>query len=65
MTERVPTDPALLEMAARLANLSLPSGRAVELVPVMDGVFGMLDSLDQRGLGETAPAMAFNAAWDK
>lgn len=65
MTKRLPVDPALLEAAARLGNLSLPAGRAAELVPAMDGVFGMLDSLDQGSLGETPPSAAYNAAWEK
>lgn len=65
MKTRLPVDSGLLEAAARLGNLPLPAGRATELVPVMDGVFAMLDSLDQGRLGETAPASAFNAAWEK
>ena len=65
MANRVPTDPDLLQAAARLGNLPLTPARAAELVPVMEGVFGMLDSLDQGSLGETAPACAFNAAWVK
>jgi hypothetical protein len=65
MTNRRSVDAALLEAAARLANLPMPAGRAAELVPAMDGVFAMLDSLDQGSLGETPPSAAYNAAWEK
>lgn len=61
---RFPSDAALLEAAARLVNLPLSAERAVQLVPAMDGVFQLLDALDQRTLGETAPAFAFNAKWE-
>jgi len=61
---RPPSDPALLEAAARLANLPLSPERAAQLVPAMDGVFQMLDALDQGALGETAPAFAFRARWE-
>jgi hypothetical protein len=54
-------DPALLEAAARLAGLALTPQRAAQLVPAMDGVFQMLDALDQGALGDTAPAFAFQA----
>ena len=36
---RFPTDAALLEAAARLANLPLPAKRPAELVPAMDVSF--------------------------
>ena len=52
-----------LEAAARLGNLSLPAGRTAELAPVMDGIFALLDTLDQASLGETPPACAFAAGW--
>ena len=62
-TTRVPSDAALLEAAARLANLPLSAQRASELVLAMDGVFALLDALDRHSLGETAPAFAFQAKW--
>jgi hypothetical protein len=55
----------LLEAAARLANLPLTPARAAELVPSMDGVFQLLDALNQAALGETAPAFAFRANWER
>ena len=63
MTARIPTDLQLIETAARIANLPLTPARAKELVPVMDGIYGLLDALDQANLGETAPAFAFKAKW--
>lgn len=60
---RVPPDAALLEAAARLAKLPLSAERAGELVPSVTNVFALLDLLDQRGLGETPPAIAFQAKW--
>ena len=60
---RFPTDAALLEAAARLANLPRPAERAAELVPAMDGVFQLRDALNRGSLGETAPAFAFQAKW--
>jgi hypothetical protein len=64
MSARIPVDPPLLEMAARLANLEVTPERAKELVPVMTGIFAMLDALDPSTLGETAPAAAFRARWE-
>jgi hypothetical protein len=31
----------------------------------MDGVFQLLDALNQAALGETAPAFAFRANWER
>lgn len=62
---RLPTDQALVVAAARLADLPLSSERAAQLVPVMDGVFQLLDALDPGTLQETAPASAFRASWDE
>jgi Asp-tRNA(Asn)/Glu-tRNA(Gln) amidotransferase C subunit len=46
-----------------LANLPLTAQRAEQLVPVMDDIFQMLDSLEQLSLGEAAPAFAYLAKW--
>jgi hypothetical protein len=64
MSARPPVDSQRLETAARLAGLELTSDRAQELLPAMSGVFAMLDALDAPGLGETAPAAAFQAQWE-
>lgn len=64
MSSRVPTDPALLEAAARLAELSLSPERIAQLVPAMDGFYTLLDALNQGDLGETPPAFAFRAKWE-
>lgn len=60
---RLPSDPDLLVAAARLASLPLSQERIAQLVPVMDVTCSLLDALAQGGLGETAPATAFDAAW--
>jgi hypothetical protein len=65
MSDRVPTDPKLLEAAARLADLPLSSERIAQLVPAMDGFFQLLDALHQCDPGETAPAFAFRAKWEE
>ena len=65
LTPRCPTDPALLEAAARLANLPSAPARRHALVPSMDGVFQLLDALNQAALGETPPAFAFRANWER
>lgn len=64
MKPRLPFDTALLEAAARVANLPLTAQRAKQLVPVMDEIFQMLDALKQLSLGEAAPAFAYQAKWE-
>jgi hypothetical protein len=64
MPSRVPTDPELIEAAARLAALKLSPERIAQLVPAMNGFYTLLDALDRGDLGETAPAMAFRAKWE-
>ena len=64
MSSRVPTDPKLLEDAARLAGLELSPDRIAQLVPAMDGFYTLLDALDRGDLGETPPAFAFRAKWE-
>ena len=61
MTSRVPTDPKLIEAAARLGALTLSPERIAQLVPAMNGFYALLDALDQGDLGETPPATAFRA----
>jgi hypothetical protein len=63
MPQRVPTDPKLLEAAARLADLELSPERIAQLVPAMDGFYALLDALHRGELGETPPAIAFRAKW--
>jgi Asp-tRNA(Asn)/Glu-tRNA(Gln) amidotransferase C subunit len=60
---RHPADRALLEAAARLANLPLTAERAEQLVGPVDGVFQLLDALHRSPLDEIAPAFAFQAKW--
>lgn len=63
MTQRVPSDPRLLEAAARLADLPLSAERIAQLVPEMNGFYQLLDALHSADLGETPPAIAFRARW--
>jgi hypothetical protein len=63
MAQRVPTDPKLLEAAARLADLDLSPERIAQLVPAMDGFYALLDALHRGEPGETPPAIAFRAQW--
>ena len=65
MAKRVPTDPALLEAAARLADLDLSPERIAQLVPAMDGFYSLLDALHRCEPGETPPAIAFRAKWEE
>jgi hypothetical protein len=64
MPTRVPTDPMLLQAAARIADLPLSAERIAQLVPAMDGFYQLLDALHQCDPGETAPAFAFRAKWE-
>ncbi len=64
MTPRVPTDPALIGAAYRLANLETTTARATEMCPVMDGVLGLLDSLHARSLGDAPLPTSFDASWE-
>ena len=64
MTARTPTTPAMIESAAKIADLPLSAERVAELVPAMDGFYAMLDALHQGEPGETPPAIAFRARWE-
>lgn len=63
MSHRVPTDPKLLESAARVGGVELTTERLAQLAPAMDGFYAMLDALHECDLGETPPAFAFRAKW--
>lgn len=63
MSLRTPTDTSLLEAAAKIADLKLERERLAQLVPEMDGFYVLLDALHGSELGETPPAIAFNASW--
>ncbi len=64
MPLRTPTDPSMIEAAAKLGDLPLSPDRIAELVPSMDGFYALLDALHQGDLGETPPAIAFRAKWE-
>ena len=64
MTERKPVTEADIEVMARMARLDLPAARRALQAETMNGIFQMLDALDDGNLGETAPAFAFRARWE-
>jgi Asp-tRNA(Asn)/Glu-tRNA(Gln) amidotransferase C subunit len=61
---RIPITTDEIATLAKTARLDLPTERHELLVETMTGIFELLDSLDGVELGETAPAMAFNAKWE-
>lgn len=63
MSARTPTDSERLVVAARIGGIEPEPQRLVQLVPVMNDFFALLDQLHRDELGETPPAIAFRAAW--
>jgi hypothetical protein len=49
--------------AARIARLDL-AGREDMLGPVVEGVYALIDRLDEVPLGETPPAIGFDPRWE-
>lgn len=49
---------------SRFARLDLDEERAAVIAPVVDGVMGLIDTLDSIDVGETPPATAFDARWE-
>ena len=62
--KRTPTNAGTLTTLAGNARLELSPERAAALVPALNGVLELLDSLDEVKLGETAPAFAYRAKWE-
>jgi len=50
---------------AKAASLDLADDRKEMLVAVMSDTFSLLDTLKAVKAGETAPAFAFQAKWEK
>lgn len=61
MRQRVPTDPNLIEVAYRLANLATNESYVDAMCPVMDGIFGLLDTLHDGSLGDAPLPVSFDA----
>ncbi|MGY2128535.1 hypothetical protein [Blastococcus sp. SYSU DS0617] len=53
-----------LQLAARQARLDLTPERLEAVAPMVNGIYAMLDTLDEVPLGETPPATAFDARWE-
>ena len=62
---RTPVTADLVAMAARVGGLEPGPERLAQLVPAMDGFYTLLDALHRDDLGETPPAFAFQARWDR
>lgn len=61
---RTPTDAQIVATLARHARLDLSPDRAAVVVPALEGILQLLDSLDEIELGEGAPAFAYRAKWE-
>ena len=65
VTPRTPVTADLVAMAARIGGLEPGAERLAQLAPAMDGFYTLLDALHRDELGETPPAFAFQADWDR
>lgn len=63
--KRSATDQDVLRVLAGHARLDLSADRAAAVVPALDGILQLLDSLDEVELGEGAPAFAYRAKWER
>ena len=61
--ERKPVTKEDIAVLAKVTRLNLPKERRQLQADTMNGIFQMLDALDDGNLGETPPAFAFRAAW--
>lgn len=64
-TPRTPVNADWVAVAARIGGLQPSAERLVQLAPAMDGFYTLLDALHRDDLGETPPAFAFQARWDR
>ncbi len=62
--KRTPVRPEEIATLAKAARLPLTDARQKAMPQAMDGVFELLDTLDQVELGETSPAIAYRAKWE-
>jgi len=63
--DRIPPTKQEIATLAKAARLDLPEDRTRLLAETMDGIFQLLDSLDGVDLGETPPAFAYRAKWER
>jgi aspartyl/glutamyl-tRNA(Asn/Gln) amidotransferase C subunit len=62
--ERIPVTKEEVAALAKTARLDLAEDRTQLMAETMEGIFQLLDSLDEVELGETAPAFAYRAKWE-
>lgn len=62
---RTPVSLDMVAMAARIGGLEPSTERLAQLTPAMDGFYSLFDALHRDDLGETPPAFAFQAQWDR
>ena len=62
--DRKPVTKEDIAVLAKVTRLNLAENRTQLQADTMNGIFQMLDALDDGNLGETAPSIAFHATWD-
>lgn len=60
-----PSDPEATASVARAARLRLPTDRLPQVTALLAHVQAHLDRFDEVPLGETPPAAAFDARWER
>jgi Asp-tRNA(Asn)/Glu-tRNA(Gln) amidotransferase C subunit len=53
-----------LMYVARAARLNLSADHLEVIVPALEGIYALINTLDAFPLGETPPATAFDARWE-
>lgn len=53
-----------IEQLSQIARLELDLERREIISPTLQGLYALIDTLDQFELGETPPAQAFDARWE-
>ena len=53
-----------LEHLCRAARLDLSEERKGIVGPVLEGIYALIDALDEVQLNDTPPATAFDARWE-
>lgn len=63
MNARPPVTPELLSALASYARLPVPPERSDGVGALVQGVYQLVDVLDEVDLADTPPATAFDARW--
>jgi hypothetical protein len=56
--------PESLGHASKTARLDLTAERLAAVGPFLEGIYALIDGLDDVEVGETPPATAFDARWE-